>query len=89
MNNKASITVRTDIQAKKDAQRILSSLGLDMSTAINIFLRQVIQEEGIPFKVVLKQPNQTTLKALSETQNDKDLKGPFDSVEKLMNDLDA
>ncbi|MGD1822244.1 MAG: type II toxin-antitoxin system RelB/DinJ family antitoxin [Pleomorphochaeta sp.] len=57
MNNKASITVRTDIQAKKDAQRILSSLGLDMSTAINIFLRQVIQEEGLPFKVVLKQPN--------------------------------
>ncbi len=89
MNNKASITIRTDIQAKKDAQRILSSLGLDMSTAINIFLRQVIQEEGLPFKVVLKQPNITTLKAINETQNNKNLKGPFDSVEELMNDLDA
>jgi DNA-damage-inducible protein J len=89
MNNKASITVRTDIQAKKDAQMILSNLGLDMSTAINIFLRQVIQEEGLPFKVVLKQPNQTTLKALSETQNNKNLKGPFNSIEELMNDLDA
>jgi len=89
MNNKASITVRTDIQAKKDAQKILSSLGLDMSTAINIFLRQVIQEEGLPFKVVLKQPNLTTLKTLAETQNNKNLKGPFDSVEELMNDLDA
>ncbi|NCD01324.1 type II toxin-antitoxin system RelB/DinJ family antitoxin [bacterium] len=89
MNNKASITIRTDIQAKNDAQRILSSLGLDMSTAINIFLRQVIQEEGLPFKVVLKHPNATTLKTLAETQNNKNLKGPFDSVEELMNDLDA
>jgi DNA-damage-inducible protein J len=89
MNNKASITVRTDIQAKKDAQRIFSSLGLDMSTAINIFLRQVIQEEGLPFKVLLKQPNSSTLKALSETENNKNLKGPFNSVEELMNDLDA
>lgn len=89
MNNKASITIRTDIQAKNDAQRILSSLGLDMSTAINIFLRQVIQEEGLPFKVVLKQPNATTLKTLAETQNNKNLKGPFNSVEELMNDLDA
>lgn len=89
MNNKASITIRTDIQAKNDAQRIFSSLGLDMSTAINIFLRQVIQEEGLPFKVVLKHPNSTTLKTLAETQNNKNLKGPFDSVEELMNDLDA
>lgn len=89
MNNKASITIRTDIQAKNDAQRILSSLGLDMSTAINIFLRQVIQEEGLPFKVVLKHPNATTLKTLAETQNNKNLKGPFNSVEELMNDLDA
>jgi len=89
MNNSTSITIRTDKQVKKDAQNILSSLGLDMSTAINIFLRQVIQEEGLPFKVILKQFRDTTQKALKETENNENLVGPFNSVEELMNDLDA
>lgn len=88
MNNGTSITIRADKQVKKDAQNILSSLGLDMSTAINIYLRQIIQEEGLPFKVILKQPRKTTLKALKETENNENLVGPFNSVEELMNDLD-
>ena len=41
MNNNTSTTIRTDAQVKKHAHSILSSLGLDMSTALNIFSRQV------------------------------------------------
>jgi len=89
MNSNTSITIRTDKEIKSEAQQILSLLGIDMSTAINIFLRQVIQKEGLPFSVKLESPNATTLKALSETSNNKNLVGPFNTVEDLMKDLNA
>ena len=47
-----TIQVRTNERTKKSAQRILGKLGLDLSTAINIYLVQIIQRQGIPFEVV-------------------------------------
>jgi DNA-damage-inducible protein J len=44
-----SLHVRTDKGLKKDAQRILAKLGLDLSTAVNLFLVQVKRRKGIPF----------------------------------------
>ena len=46
-----NINIRTDSEVKTKAQLILSDLGLDMSTAINIFLKQVIYKEAIPFEI--------------------------------------
>jgi DNA-damage-inducible protein J len=89
MSNNTSITIRTDKEIKLEAQAILSSLGLDMSTAFNLFLRLVIQKQGLPFNVNLNSPKVSTLKALSETSNNKNLVGPFGTVEDLMNDLDT
>ncbi len=45
------ISVRTDSELKAKAQLILSELGLDMSTAINVFLQQVVYKNGIPFEI--------------------------------------
>ena len=50
--NTANINIRVDSDIKSEAQNVFLSLGLDMTTAINIFLRQVIQRRGIPFAVV-------------------------------------
>ncbi|OGJ57241.1 hypothetical protein A3H22_04185 [Candidatus Peribacteria bacterium RIFCSPLOWO2_12_FULL_55_15] len=47
-----TIHVRTDKGMKRDVQRILSNLGLDLSTAVNMFLVQVKLQKGIPFPVV-------------------------------------
>jgi len=47
-----TIQVRTDQATKKTAQLILEKLGLDLSTAINIYLVQIIEKQGIPFEVV-------------------------------------
>lgn len=46
-----NINIRTDGELKSRAQEILNDLGLDLSTAINIFLRQLVQKEGIPFEI--------------------------------------
>ena len=47
----ASININTDTATKEKAQAIFDDLGLDVSTAINIFLKQVIYREGIPFEI--------------------------------------
>ena len=56
-----TIQIRTQTKRKKNVQKILSELGLDMSTAINIYLVQIEEQGGIPFPVLTE--NGMTLKA--------------------------
>ena len=46
-----NINIRTDSELKAKAQAVLSELGLDMSTAINVFLTQVVYKNAIPFEI--------------------------------------
>lgn len=46
-----NINVRTDSELKAKAQNILADLGLDMSTAINVYLSQIVYKQGIPFEI--------------------------------------
>ncbi|WP_156026581.1 type II toxin-antitoxin system RelB/DinJ family antitoxin, partial [Mageeibacillus indolicus] len=55
--------MRTDKEIKEQADKIFSELGLNMTTAINIFLRTTIRENGIPFSLKLEVPNDTTIAA--------------------------
>lgn len=48
---KVSTNVSIDAETKAQAQELLADLGLDLSTAINIFLRQMVRENAIPFEV--------------------------------------
>lgn len=52
------VSIRIDADTKQQAQELFNKLGLDMNTAINMFLRQAIMEQGIPFKVYIPK-NQT------------------------------
>ena len=63
-----SMNIRMDSAVKKQAQELFSALGMDMTTAVNIFLRQAIQRQGMPFDVVLNRPNAETLEALAEVE---------------------
>jgi len=51
-----NINIRVDSDVKTKAQDVFSSIGLDMTTAINIFLRQAIRTNGIPFSLVADTP---------------------------------
>jgi len=46
-----NINIRTDSELKTKAQSVLADLGLDMSTAINVFLNQVVYKQSIPFEI--------------------------------------
>ena len=49
----AVLTIRIDSETKKNAESVLKSVGLDYSKAVNIFLRQVVIHNGIPFDISL------------------------------------
>lgn len=84
-----NMNIRMDSNIKKQAQQIFADLGLDMSTAVNLFLRKAIRENGIPFDLKLDTPNEETLKAIEDVNNGRNLSKVFSSVEELMEDLNA
>ena len=61
-----NLNIRTDKEIKEAAEKIYSSLGLNMTTAINMFLRASIRESGIPFDLKLNVPSDETIKAIEE-----------------------
>lgn len=62
------MNIRMDSEVKKQAQQLFSDLGLDMTTAVNMFLRQSIRSHGIPFNLRLEVPNEETVAVIEEIQ---------------------
>ena len=61
-----NLNIRTEKAIKDQAEEIFNELGLNMTTAINLFLRTAIREHGIPFDLKLDVPNNTTVAAIEE-----------------------
>ncbi|WP_304263072.1 type II toxin-antitoxin system RelB/DinJ family antitoxin [Kallipyga massiliensis] len=61
-----NLNIRTDKEVKEQADAVFSALGLNMTTAINLFLRTSIREQGIPFSLKLDVPNEVTASAIEE-----------------------
>ena len=81
----ATVKARVDENVKKEAETLFKKMGLNMSTAMNLFLKKCILEQGIPFE--LKVPNEETLKVLDEVEKGIGLSKTFDSVDELIEDL--
>ena len=64
----SAINVNVDTKVKEEATAILKDLGLNMSTAINMFLVQIIKKDGIPFEITNPKPSKDMLKALDEAK---------------------
>lgn len=88
--NDTTMTIRTNGEIKKTAGALFNDLGLDMSTAINMFLRECIRKDGIPFEVSRKEiPNRKTRRAIKNAVKGKNMVGPFKTVEEAMEYLNA
>ena len=85
---KTSMSIRMDSEVKEQAQQVFSNLGMDMTTAINIFLRQAIQYQGLPFDVRLDE-NRKLLEVLTDLDQNRNMSQSFESVSDLMEDLRA
>ena len=85
---KTSMSIRLDSEVKEQAQQVFNHLGMDMTTAINIFLRQAIQYQGLPFDVRLDE-NQKLLQVVMDVDQNRNLSQAFECVSDLMEDLRA
>lgn len=65
---KVSTSISIDADVKAQAQALFADFGLDLSTAINIFLRQSIRENCIPFAIQREVPNADTVAAMKEAE---------------------
>ncbi len=86
--SKTSMSIRLDSEVKEQAQQVFSNLGMDMTTAINIFLRQAIQYQGLPFDVRLDE-SRKLLEVLTDLDQNRNMSQSFESVSDLMEDLRA
>lgn len=86
-----NLNIPTDTEVKAAAEQLFHGLGLNLTTAINLFLRQSLRTGGLPFDVEADIPNETTLAALAEGR--KLLKDPtakgYHSMEALRAALDV
>lgn len=80
----ATLTIRTNKTLKAEVGKILDKLGLNHSTAVNMFYHQVLVKKGIPFDV--KIPTKETLKALENSRNRKNLT-TYTNSDELFEDL--
>ena len=90
-NNTSNVSFRIDSDIKNQADSLFAQLGLNMTTAFNIFLRQSIREGCIPFNVTINTPNAETVAALLESErigSDPTVKR-YSDVEEALRELKA
>ena len=86
-----NISVRLDRELKERADEFFREVGMNMSTAINVFLRQTLRLGKIPFNIAVDRPNEETIAALIEGERlayDTSIKG-YASAEELFAELNA
>jgi DNA-damage-inducible protein J len=84
-------SIRTDAQLKQEADRLFADLGMNFTTAVNMFLRQAVRMQGLPFRPTCDVPNAETIAAMREADRiaaDPEAQG-FATVDELFADLDA
>lgn len=64
-----NMSIRMDTELKKQAEIMLADMGLNMTTAMNMFLRQVVRQGRIPFDIATSIPNGETIAAIKEMED--------------------
>ena len=84
-----NISIRMDTDLKAQADALFSELGMNLSTAFNIFVRQSLREGRIPFEISLNAPNEETIAAMLEAEKiakDPSVKG-YTDLDEMFADL--
>lgn len=79
-----TVKIRVDDSLKQAADVLFSSLGLDTSTAVRIFLNAAVENEGIPFSVRRRTSTSSLQEAIRDSRSRQNLNGPFDTAEKAV-----
>jgi DNA-damage-inducible protein J len=66
MSETTNLTIRMDKELKKQAEQLFFKLGMNMTTAFTVFVRQAVRQGKIPFEISLNIPNAETIAAMEE-----------------------
>ncbi len=83
-----TLYIRVEPKVKQKAEKTLNELGLSIAEAVNVFLNQVILNDGIPFEIKKPRFNKETIQAMEDTKNGKNLSKAFDDVDDMFEELD-
>ena len=89
-SNTTNISIRIDNELKKQADALFEELGMNITTAFNIFVRQTLREGRIPFDISINNPNKKTVAAMLEAERiakDPSVKG-YTDMDELFEDLE-
>jgi len=84
-----NVNIRMDEATKIAFDKFCEEIGISVSSAFNIFAKTVVREQRIPFELTTEVPNSATLAAMDSAEKRTDVYGPFDSVDELMEALNA
>ena len=84
-----NVNIRMDDTLKQQFERLCNELGLNMSTAFNVFAKTMVRQQKIPFEISLDVPNAETLAAIDDVNHERNLSKTFHNVSELMEDLNA
>lgn len=82
----ANLTMRIDPKLKRDSMAILNEIGISTSQAVTMLLKQIVETKSIPFE--LKIPNKTTLRAMKDAEEGRNLSKAYHTTEEFMASLD-
>lgn len=86
----ANVSFRMDDTLKKQADELFNDLGMNLTTAFTIFVKQAIREQGIPFEITREVPNAETIEAIREVEEmrrNPSLGKSYTDVDEMMEDL--
>lgn len=89
---KVNTNISIDSNLKKEAIQLFSEFGLDLSSAITLFLQQSVREQRIPFEIKKLTPNEETLKSFLEFEDmkkDKERYKRYSSLSEILEKLDS
>ena len=89
MSEMTNVNIRMDKELKKQFETFCNDVGMSMTTAFTIFANKVVREYRIPFEVSAEMPNAETRKALDDARKGIGLSKAYNSVEELMEALNA
>ncbi len=84
-----NVNIRMDDTLKLQFEHLCNELGLNMSTAFNVFAKTMVRQQKIPFEISLDVPNAETLAAIDDVNHARNLSKTFHNVSELMEDLNA
>ncbi|MDR0914284.1 MAG: type II toxin-antitoxin system RelB/DinJ family antitoxin [Oscillospiraceae bacterium] len=81
-NTTVNLSIRVDKKLKQQAEALFAQLGMNLTTALNVFMRQSVREEQIPFKITAASEKPICMRALTESEMDEQIRLGLEDLEK-------